>query len=330
MEEMYLREEGQGKGVRRLVILAAAILITGGALFMVFYRRAPKDDVPKDDITSQIENVVASGDNQALVQFSDELEPAADAVEVPAAPVKQSSFAKNREQTARLFNEAQELHKSNQLMDARAKYFEALNVCDDSVQQAEIEEALGRLHTEMVFTPNQMSEKVDYVIKSGDTLGRLASAHGTTVELIQKGNNIKGSLIRPGDFIRILDGTFAIEVDKSDNTLVVTLNDRFFKRYRVGTGKYGRTPVGDFKITDRQVKPTWWRPDGKRIPFGDKENLLGTHWLSLDVRGYGLHGTWEPDSIGSQSSAGCVRMLNENIEELYNLIPLGTKVTIKD
>jgi lipoprotein-anchoring transpeptidase ErfK/SrfK len=90
------------------------------------------------------------------------------------------------------------------------------------------------------------------------------------------------------------------------------------------------TPVGDFKINDRIAQPTWWRGDGRAIPYGDKENLLGTHWLSLDIRGYGIHGTWEPDTIGKQASAGCVRMLNEEVEELYNLIPLGTTVTITD
>ena len=60
------------------------------------------------------------------------------------------------------------------------------------------------------------------------------------------------------------------------------------------------------------------------------ENLLGTHWLALNVRGYGIHGTWEPDTIGHQLSAGCVRMLNENVEELFTLVTLGTPVEIRD
>jgi lipoprotein-anchoring transpeptidase ErfK/SrfK len=119
-----------------------------------------------------------------------------------------------------------------------------------------------------------------------------------------------------------------VQVSKSKNILDLYLDGKLFKRYRVGTGEYSRTPVGEFKITDRIPQPTWWRPDGKAIPFGDPDNELGTHWLSLDIRGYGLHGTWEPDTIGHQASAGCVRMLNEEIEELFTILPIGTPVAI--
>jgi len=48
------------------------------------------------------------------------------------------------------------------------------------------------------------------------------------------------------------------------------------------------------------------------------------------VRGYGIHGTWEPETIGKAASAGCIRLLNSEIEELFNLVPLGTEVTIAE
>lgn len=73
------------------------------------------------------------------------------------------------------------------------------------------------------------------------------------------------------------------------------------------------------------------------IPFGDKDNVLGTRWMSLQaanptnaVRGYGLHGTWEPETIGRQASAGCVRLLNNEVEELFLLVPIGTRVVITE
>ena len=71
------------------------------------------------------------------------------------------------------------------------------------------------------------------------------------------------------------------------------------------------------------------------IPYGDPANILGTHWLALEptgdtprVSGYGIHGTWDDTSIGKQSSAGCVRMRNSDVEELYVLLPRGTPVLI--
>ena len=58
--------------------------------------------------------------------------------------------------------------------------------------------------------------------------------------------------------------------------------------------------------------------------------VLGTRWMGFDITGYGIHGTTEPDKIGQQVTAGCVRMRNEEVEELYTLIPVGTEVTIQD
>jgi len=226
--------------------------------------------------------------------------------------------------------EAQAAAAAGQWGVARTRAFAALESARDPSLRRRIEDLLGRVHIALAFSPAPMEEKIDYTIRPGDTLAGIAKAHGCTVQLLARGNGIKGDVIRPGDRLRILTGRFAVAVDKSDNELVVTLNDRFFKRYRVGTGKYERTPVGQFRITERIPQPTWWHPDGRVIPYGDKENVLGTHWLSLDVPGYGIHGTWEPQTIGRQESAGCIRLLNEDIEELFVLLPSGTPVTVAD
>jgi lipoprotein-anchoring transpeptidase ErfK/SrfK len=80
----------------------------------------------------------------------------------------------------------------------------------------------------------------------------------------------------------------------------------------------------------RIAQPPWYRADGSTVPFGHPDNILGTHWLGLDVRSYGIHGTWETNSIGKQSSAGCIRLLNDDVGELYTLLPEGTPITIHD
>jgi lipoprotein-anchoring transpeptidase ErfK/SrfK len=48
------------------------------------------------------------------------------------------------------------------------------------------------------------------------------------------------------------------------------------------------------------------------------------------LKGFGIHGTWERNSIGSQSSAGCVRMFNEDVEELFDIVPRKSRVTIEE
>jgi len=118
-------------------------------------------------------------------------------------------------------------------------------------------------------------------------------------------------------------------VDKSQNILILESDSDVVKTYRVSTGKNNITPVGTFKITSKLIDPAWTH-EGKVIPAGDPKNILGTRWLGFDVPGYGVHGTTQPQSIGQQATAGCVRMLNQEVEELYDLLPLGTEITIID
>ena len=229
------------------------------------------------------------------------------------------------------------LASNKSLEEARQKGYALLTQTKDPALTTSLETLLGQLNIELILSQAPMPEKEEYVVQSGDSLERIARKFNTTVDLIQKSNALQRPVLHPGDRLRVFKGTFTLAISKSRNDLVVKVNDRFFKRYRVGTGKFGTTPVGTFVIAEKIEQPPWWRPDGKMIPFGDKENVLGTRWMSLRatgatdaVRGYGLHGTWEPETIGQQASAGCVRMLNNEVEELFLLIPTGTRVVITE
>jgi len=229
------------------------------------------------------------------------------------------------------------LASNKSLEEARQKGYALLTQTKDPALTASLETLLGQINIELIMSQASMPEKEEYLVRSGDSLARIARKFKTTVDLIKKSNALQRTVLHPGDRLRVFKGTFTLAISKNRNDLVVKVNDRFFKRYRVGTGKFGTTPVGTFVIAEKIEKPPWWRPDGKMIPFGDKENVLGTRWLSLRatgtthaVRGYGLHGTWEPETIGRQSSAGCVRLLNSDVEELFLLVPNGTSVVITE
>jgi lipoprotein-anchoring transpeptidase ErfK/SrfK len=220
---------------------------------------------------------------------------------------------------------------------ARERCYELLDKWTNGADRARLEGILGKLNTDLLFSPHAMAEKVEYTVQSGDSLDKIARKFNTTIEVIQRGNAIRGATIHAGDRLRVPQGVFTLHISKSRNELEVRLNDKFFKRYRVGTGKFGKTPVGTFFVNDRIINPVWWRPDGKMIPFGDKENLLGTRWLALTaaegtepVKGYGIHGTWEPDTVGTQASMGCIRLVNSDVEELFQFVPVGCKVFITE
>ena len=98
-----------------------------------------------------------------------------------------------------------------------------------------------------------------------------------------------------------------------------------------------KTPAVEFFVYDKIIEPPWTRPeDNRHIEYGDPENVLGTRWMALrsinnpSLKGFGIHGTWERDSIGIQSSAGCVRMFNEDVEELFDIIPRKSRVIIEN
>jgi LysM repeat protein len=237
-----------------------------------------------------------------------------------------------------LVDTADQLVSAEKFVEAREAYLQALPHAESAALRRQIEKKLGDVNIMLLLSPRSMPEKVEYVVKRGDSLGLIASRFGTTTELIQNNNMISNpNLIKIGDRLLVFTGTFELIANKTRHDMVVLMNGAFFKRYKVGTGVFGRTPVGTFEIREKIEKPTWWPPDGREVPFGHPDNILGTHWMSIratgstpKVRGYGIHGTWEPKSVGKASSAGCLRMINDEVEELYTYVPLGTPVLIEE
>ncbi len=127
-------------------------------------------------------------------------------------------------------------------------------------------------------------------------------------------------------------------------TIVVSLGSRRLelyegvevdRTYRVAVGKPGySTPRGEWEITLRRYMPTWGNPGSawaadmpKTIPPGPN-NPLGTRALNLNARGIRIHGTPDVRSIGTAASHGCIRMVRRDVEELYDLVEVGTPVLI--
>ena len=226
---------------------------------------------------------------------------------------------------------------AGRLLEARKCFLSVLASGADARARDEAERRLGKVNIELLFTARVLPEKKDYEVRSGDSLDVIASRSGTTADLIQVANRLQDpNKIRQGQHLQVFTGEFHIVASRKRNDMVVTMNGEFFKRYMIGTGKQGKTPVGTFKIVEKQKEPAWW-PQGREVPFGHPDNILGTRWMSIratgdtpDVKGYGIHGTWDDASIGKAESAGCLRMRNKDVEELYVYVPRGTPVTIVD
>ncbi|KQL33919.1 L,D-transpeptidase [Bacillus sp. FJAT-25509] len=122
-----------------------------------------------------------------------------------------------------------------------------------------------------------------------------------------------------------------IIINKEVNNLAYIEDGKVLRIYRIATGKTADlTPEGIFNITYKAKNPYWRK---KNIPGGDPKNPLGTRWIGFDALGtdgsiYGIHGNNDPSTIGKYISNGCVRMYTNDVNELFDKIPYGTKVLI--
>lgn len=127
--------------------------------------------------------------------------------------------------------------------------------------------------------------------------------------------------------LKASDSPWKIVINIPECRLYLYHNEELFKLYKVAVGKNNSpSPVGEFNIINKVANPTWY-PEGRTIPPGPN-NPLGKYWMGLNSKGYGIHGNIAPWSIGTPASKGCFRMDNNDIEELFSLVPIGTAVQI--
>ncbi len=227
-------------------------------------------------------------------------------------------------------------YETGDRIDARHKLNAMLSVAKTAGEAAEIRKHLERIAEEMIFsrlrTPNDPLIDV-HTVESRETLIEIASRYDIPHQAILLLNpGLDPKRLRPGMDIKIPRGPFHLKIEKSAYRLDVYLQNLYVRSFRVGIGGEQDTPVGVWKIVDRQVDPTYYPPaiakDKRVIPGKDPRNPLGTHYLKLKGiegdavgrTGFAIHGTNEPESIGQAASLGCIRMLNEDVSYLYKLV----------
>lgn len=126
-----------------------------------------------------------------------------------------------------------------------------------------------------------------------------------------------------------------IVVNLSQRSLRLIRDGKVVMTYRIAIGQPAYpTPTGDYEIIQKQVDPTWFPPDSPwakglgPIPPGPG-NPLGTRWIGTSAPAIGIHGTYADSSIGTAASHGCLRMHIPDVEELYEEVSLGMKVSIR-
>lgn len=111
-----------------------------------------------------------------------------------------------------------------------------------------------------------------------------------------------------------VNSRYSIQIQTKNNTLTLYKGSDVYETYKVALGKPSTpTPKGNFYIINIAINPGG--------PFGAR-------WLGLNAPHYGIHGTNNPSSIGKNVSNGCIRMFNEDVYKLSNLVSIQTPVKI--
>lgn len=247
---------------------------------------------------------------------------------------------------------ARRLVSENDRVGARALLSRALR--DPGLGDAEanlLRDELTEINRQLVF--GRVVEPGDpiveeYTVVSGDSLSRIATKRELAVhwKLIQRVNGLKDpTRIRLGQKLKLVRGPFHAVVHKGDHRMDVWHGPPsdpsrwiYIRSFDVGLGADDGTPIGSFVVSANKLEnPGWVNPrDGtQRFAPDDPKNPIGEFWLGLDgigdsasLTGLGIHGTIEPGSIGKNMSMGCVRLRDEDIAVVFEL--LGEKVSRVD
>lgn len=192
--------------------------------------------------------------------------------------------------------------------------------------------------------PDVVGEDLEYQAAEGDSLLSIAQAHGLAVEHLAFANgfDVSAAQIVPGSAL-ILPKRRILPANPPRDGLVLNLPERGLYRFSggsfveflpvaVGAPPATLTPLGEHRVVEKVVDPTWyppaWAADSRPVPPGP-DNPLGDRWLGLSAPRIGIHGTNNPINVGGSVTHGCVRCYPADIRRLFSNTALGTPVRIE-
>ncbi len=233
------------------------------------------------------------------------------------------------------------------IIAAREKLNEALRMPMSPQQRSGVKDRLSKLSTQWLFSRNVLPNDPlceSYMVRGGDRLAVIGNKYKVPYEILMEVNNIGDPRsLQAGATIKAVKGPFHAKVYRSTFTMDLYLQNTYVRSYSVGLGKPGyETPTGLWRVRlGGKAYATSWRDPDSGIVYQpeDPDYPLGSRWIALDGlsgeakgrTGFGIHGTKEPDQIGTAGSRGCIRMYNGEVIQVYNMLVEGlSQVEVTD
>ncbi len=273
-------------------------------------------------------------------------------IETPVQPASSSQNSATLAQLQQIEAKAKELIKDRKIIEARDILNETLKLPLTAQQRNDLKSMLASFSDIWLFSDKVLPKDnicSIYQVQSGEVPSMIGQKFDLPWQFILKINNIDDpKRLWAGAKIKVVKGPFTAKIYRSTFTMDVFIQDTYVKSYKVGLGKIGPqgnpTPTGLWKVKShgkgKLIRPPWPDPvTGKFVYYEDSDYPLGERWIGLDGidgqakgrNGFGIHGTNQPESIGQFASDGCIRMLNEDVIEFYNMATEGlTEIQVVD
>ena len=222
------------------------------------------------------------------------------------------------------------IKESGDLVAARKAYLNFLETYPYSTVADKAKKDLGEVNTDIIFSQYEDPEKVEYIVKSGDTLNRIASRTGSNTELIMRSNNLETILINIGDRLLVPKPDFSLTVDREEKTVTLYNTGNFFKEYAVQEWKLPEKKGSVHSQGEVREKIAW--RDGKRLRIGDQEYSGSARWVMTSLPGLTFYSSRSKETTEGQQidipPAG-LGLSFSDMDEIAVLVTRGTPVTLE-
>ncbi len=167
-----------------------------------------------------------------------------------------------------------------------------------------------------------------YRVRAGQTLDQIATAYQIPTELLQNINRISDpESLLPGTELKVVRGPFRAEVELSRNEMTLYLSDLYAGRFPISVGSDPSPIPGEYLVLNKQHGRTYYAADGRTLPPHDPMNPYGSVWLDLGTRNLCIHGS--PKASVPAISNGCISLSPKDAEDIYAILSIGSRVTIR-